>query len=404
MISARRQFITILLIVFCGFLGISMPYLIFPALFINPEYSILPPSWGPASHALLLGVTLGVYPLGQFLGSPILGALSDDFGRKPLLAGSLIIAAACNFISGLALLWHNLPLLILTRFSAGMMEGNVAIARAMAADLKSLSKHETFGKINAATSIAFLIGPLVGGVLADGEFITGATISTPFYLISIIFLILSVLSMTILHSHPIPQREKKSLRSYFSLFKKMGVLFRNKQLKFLMIVSTFFTLAVDIFYEFGPVYLTAKWTLKPSDLIVYNSILCATLAVGNGWLATFFSKRYATPPGVILAIGGFALFLLAMLFANLPWVIMILIGLCGILIGLGVTLLTVRISDSASDKIQGEVLGVQLSLRVLGDATICFLGGVLLLISPKIILGLAALIAALTTLYYKRHK
>ncbi len=403
-ISAKRQLITILLIVFCGFLGISMPYLLFPALFINPEFSILPIDWSSSTRALLLGLTLAVYPLGQFLGSPILGALSDDYGRKPLLSGSLIIAAFCNLVTGLALASANLTLIILSRFAAGMMEGNVAIARAMAADIKSMSKHDTFGKINAAISIAFLIGPLIGGVLADDQIFSGATISTPFYVISVLFLTLSVLALTILKAHPVLASAKKGLGSYFNLFKRMNLLFQNKQLRFLMIVSTFFTLAIDIFYEFGPVYLTAKWTLRPVDLIIYNSILCATLAIGNGWLASFFSKRYTTPPGVTGAIGGFSLFLLSTLFTNQPWLMLVLIGVCGLFIGLGVTLLTVRISDSVPDTTQGEVLGVQLSLRVLGDAVICILGGVLLLLSSKLILALAAVISAVTMVYYIRKR
>src|SRR3990167_5425776 len=99
----KRQFAVIWSIVFFGFLGVSMPYLIFPALFVNPDYLILPASWGTSGHALFLGITLAAYPLGQFIGSPILGALSDDYGRKPLLWGSLIVAAGCNCLTALAL-------------------------------------------------------------------------------------------------------------------------------------------------------------------------------------------------------------------------------------------------------------------------------------------------------------
>ena len=54
----------------------------------------------------------------------------------------------------------------------------------------------------------------------------------------------------------------------------------------------------------------------------------------------------------------------------------------------------------AEDNIQGEVLGTQVSLRVLGDAIICLLGGLLLLISPKIILGVAAAISSFALSFY----
>ena len=135
----KRQLWVILLIVFLGFLGISMPYLIFPALFLNPAYAILPESWSASSHALLLGITLAVYPLGQFLGSPILGALSDDYGRKQLLTASLVMTAICNLFTGFAIVWQQLGLLILSRFLAGLMEGNIAIARAMVPKFGSTS-------------------------------------------------------------------------------------------------------------------------------------------------------------------------------------------------------------------------------------------------------------------------
>ena len=59
--------------------------------------------------------------------------------------------------------------------------------------------------------------------------------------------------------------------------------------------------------------------------------------------------------------------------------------------GLAVTLITVKISNSVDDTIQGEEMGVQLSLRVLGDEIICLLGGFLLFLSVKIILLFAAL-------------
>lgn len=162
--NTRKQFWVILTIVFVGFFGISMLYLIFPALFLNPAYSIFPETRGTSGASLLLGITLASYPLGQFLGSPILRSLSDEYGRRKLLSGTLFISAFCNLISGIAIEWGWLPLLVASCFTAGVMEGNIAIARAMAAELTTIPKHETFGKINASASIAYLAGPLVGGM------------------------------------------------------------------------------------------------------------------------------------------------------------------------------------------------------------------------------------------------
>ncbi len=390
-IKQRRQFWVILIIVFIGFVGISMPYLIFPALFLNPAYSILPASWSPSSHALFLGIALAVYPLGQFIGSPILGALSDDYGRKQLLSGSLLITAVCNLLTGIAIEWQSLGLLIASRFAAGLMEGNIAIARAMAADIKTISKHETFGKINAAISIAYLLGPFLGGLLTDKNLLESLTTSTPFYSICVLFFCLAALSALVLErAAPAASVKARTFWERINFIKRMSVLFSNKRLQFLILISTAFTLAVDIFYEFAPVYLTVKWTLGPAQLVFYNGALCLALVVGNGWLPTFFTSRISNRLAIFYSIGGLALFLIGIVLVNSTFLMMALFALSGLVIGLAVTLLTVQISDSVSDTIQGEVMGVQLSLRVLGDAIICLFGGALLLLSPKLVLIAAA--------------
>jgi len=401
----KRQFWVILTIVFFGFVGISMPYLIFPSLFLNPEYSIVPSAWGEASRAIFLGITLAAYPLGQFIGSPILGSLSDDYGRKPLLTGSLLIAGLCYLLSGLSIAWQHLELLIFSRFVAGLMEGNIAIARAMASDLKQLPKHDTFGKINAVTSIAFLVGPLLGGLMTDRSLFEGLTISTPFYVVFVLFTLLAGLAALILKTtRGVNPKEIQNFGERFNIYKRLSRLFTNKQLQFLMIISTCFTLAVDIFYEFGPVYLTVKWTLVPSDLIIYNAGLCVGLAIGNGWLPNWMSKFTTNQRFLILSsIAGFALLLLGIILTNSTALMLLMFTVSGLCIGLAVTLVTVKISNSVDDTIQGEVMGVQLSLRVLGDGIICLLGGFLLLLSSKIILLFAAILTAGSFTYYNMN-
>ena len=401
LIQHKRQLFVIVMVVFLGFVGISMPYLIFPSLFLNPGYAILSEETHESLRALLLGITLAAYPFGQFIGAPILGSLSDDYGRKRILSWSLLIAAACNLITGLAIEWRQLGVLILGRFAAGTMEGNIAVARAMAVEIKTLSKHETLGKINAASSIAFLIGPLIGGVMADKSLWGGLTPSLPFYCICLLFLSLAGLSALVFESSASsPATERRSFAERIHVVKRVASLCSNKRLQFLLVTSTAFTLAVDIFYEFGPVYLTGKWLVGPFELIFYNATVCIALTVGNGWLPSFCGSRVSSRWAIISATALFALALVIMPLVEAVVPMLLLFFLSGLAIGLAVTLLTVQISDSVSDEIQGEVMGVQLSLRVLGDAVICLLGSVLLILSPALILCMAATVCLISTVYY----
>ena len=101
------------------------------------------------------------------------------------------------------------------------------------------------------------------------------TPATPFYLMSLLFVLLSIAAAGLLPITTVPYREKKDLWMRFNVPRQIRNLFKDKRLQFFMLVSTCFTLAIDIFYEFGPVYLTMKWMLCPSNLIVYNSVLCS---------------------------------------------------------------------------------------------------------------------------------
>ena len=296
--------------------------------------------------------------------------------------------------------------MILSRFAAGFMEGNVAIARAMAADIKSISKHNSLGKLNAAISIAYLIGPLAGGFLSDNKIFPWVTLATPFYIISVIFLGLALFSFFILKKDLIVDKTGNlgfsNLISRFNLKIKLQKLFEHRELKKLLIASTLFTLAVDIFYEFIPVFLTDRWLVGPAQMIQYNSALSLSLAFGNGWLASYAATRISSKKGIITAFTGFAIFLLCIIQSTKQAQLILFFILIGFMIGIGVTFITVKISDTAPDNIQGEVMGVQLSLRVLGDAFICVLGGVLLLFSSKLILILASITSMITTIYYRK--
>lgn len=392
--KARRSFWVILLIVFLGFIGISIPYLIFPPLFLNPEYSILPSTCSDVNRALLLGVTLAAYPLGQFIGSPILGSLSDVFGRKKLLGLSLLVTAISTLLSGLAIGIQGVALLVVSRFFAGLMEGNIAIARVMAADLKLISKQESFGKINAVASIAYLVGPLIGGLLADEQIVAGFSPAVPFFFCAIVFVVLAVLSFFLLPKQKLSGAGlEKGIFERFRLFKRVGALLRLRPLGTLLLVSTCFTLGVDIFYEFGPVYLTVKWLLTPAQLILYNGVVCVGLIIGNGWLPKIVTKWSTNRSIISVGMFTFGMFLLGMIGVNSVVLMGILLGVSGLSIGAAVTTITTEISDVALDEMQGEVMGTQLSLRVLGDAVICLFGGGLLILSPRLILVLAVLLS-----------
>ena len=132
---------------------------------------ILPllPFWAEklGANPAQVGLILTVYALAQFLFTPVLGALSDRFGRKPIIIVSLLIEALSFALTALA---GSLWLLLLARFIGGMGASNIGTAQAVVADTTTAeSRARGMGLIGASIGLGFVIGPAVGGVLAGAE-------------------------------------------------------------------------------------------------------------------------------------------------------------------------------------------------------------------------------------------
>ena len=80
----------VFLTVLFGFAGFSLPYPVFSPMFLKPELGFLDPSVPTEYRTMLLGVAMALYPIGQFIGAPWLGRVSDKLGRRPVLMASLL--------------------------------------------------------------------------------------------------------------------------------------------------------------------------------------------------------------------------------------------------------------------------------------------------------------------------
>src|SRR6266480_1894962 len=115
---------------------------------------------GPAG----VGLILTVYALAQFIFTPVLGKLSDHYGRKPVIFSSLLIEAVSFAFTALA---GSLPLLLLARFIGGLGASNIGSAQALVADVTPpQGRARGMGMIGAAIGLGFVVGPALGGVLA----------------------------------------------------------------------------------------------------------------------------------------------------------------------------------------------------------------------------------------------
>ncbi|MCX6128411.1 MAG: MFS transporter [Proteobacteria bacterium] len=105
-----------------------------------------------------------IYSLGTFLAVAILGRLSDRWGRKKLLVGTVACSAIAQILSGLA---ASFPLLLLVRFVAGIASGNISVAQACISDVtKPEERGKSMALIGIAFGFGFSLGPALGALVS----------------------------------------------------------------------------------------------------------------------------------------------------------------------------------------------------------------------------------------------
>jgi DHA1 family tetracycline resistance protein-like MFS transporter len=118
---------------------------------------------GPSAGAHVFGLLMASFGLMQFLFSPLLGSLSDQFGRRPVLLLSLLFTVVDYVIQALA---PNIEWLFVGRILAGITGASFTVANAYIADITAPEKRaQSFGMIGAAFGIGFILGPALGGLL-----------------------------------------------------------------------------------------------------------------------------------------------------------------------------------------------------------------------------------------------
>lgn len=157
--SSRLPQVFILITVMIDAMGIGIIIPVMPELIMDVEGGTL------ASAAIWGGILTSTFAVMQFLFGPLIGNLSDYYGRRPVLLGSLFILALDYLVMAVA---HTIWLLLLGRIVGGIMAATQSTAAAFMADTSPPEKRGAgFGLVSAAFGLGFVLGPVIGGILGD---------------------------------------------------------------------------------------------------------------------------------------------------------------------------------------------------------------------------------------------
>ncbi|MDO8358458.1 MAG: Tet(A)/Tet(B)/Tet(C) family tetracycline efflux MFS transporter [Devosia sp.] len=341
----NRPLIVILSAVTLDAVGIGLIFPILPRLLAEVTHV--------ADVAPYVGVMLALYAAMQFIFSPVLGVLSDRFGRRPVLLLSLAGAAVDYLLMAFA---PELWMLVIGRAIAGLSSANIAVATAYITDITPEEQRaRRFGLFHAMFGIGFIVGPVLGGFLGD------IWVRAPFIAAAVLNGLNFALALFVLpESRPGDRRaafDLKSLNPFLPLRWALGL--RG----LLPLIGVFF-----IFNFVGQMYGTA-WAQWGQDAFQWNGLM---IGLSLGAFGLFHAAAQAFLPGPITArLGerntmffGMAcecLALLAIAFAAQGWVVFAVMPLFA-LGGVGVPALQSLATQQADADRQGQLQGVLASI------------------------------------------
>jgi MFS family permease len=368
----KPQLLLLQSIIFIAFVAMTLPYPIIPPVILSISsikttkfflYDITPETQ--------VSLTLGAYPLGLFIGSFLFGQFSDRYGKKITLLVSLLLASIVQMSSGYLIAHKFYDGLLITRFLTGLFEGNIAIARSAIAILCLTEdlKRKHFARSNAALTLGWAIGPLLGSFFSDNKIVPSFGYSTPFYIGSSFTIFCFLLTLLKFNEPTI----KKTLHivSHPNTEYLASSFFENKLL-LLLIFSSFLTLGIDAFYQFLPLYLSIRFSPTPLIIGVSVSIVALASTAVNIILAPIMGKFIDAANSLVIFPLSLSICLLIIGISKFQLVIFILLPFIGSFIALTMTNITVLISIKSSQLIQGKLMGLLLSQRTLGTALISF--------------------------------
>lgn len=411
---SSRALPVVLLTIFLDVLGVGILLPIIPQLLANPTspYYLLPSGWTFQGGLILLGWLVAIYPLMQWLSTPILGQLSDRFGRRRVLGFSIFGTAIGYALFAIGIITRNIPLLFFSRALDGVTGGNVSVAQAVIADITPpKDRTKRFALIGAAFGLGFVLGPYIGSKLATpnldffGLFNTPLWFNpaTPFWFTTILSLINLLLVLLLL---PETHEHMRKLKIKFTKSIENIVLAGTYPGLRVVFPSLFlFWAGFSFFQTFFQVLLIDKLGFSQSNIGDYFAYVGIWIALTQAVITPAISKRFRPHQVLKVSLIGAGLMLFANLWAHNTTELLLVTPFFAIMIGNTIANSLALVSISADKQIQGEVLGINASVQALGQALPALLSGYLATvgINTPVIVGGAVVIfgGLLFNLIYK---
>ena len=357
--------------------GMMMP--IYPLLFTDAESSELLVARDEVETAGMLWVALlgAAYAVPAFFAQPVIGQLSDRYGRRPLLLASFVSSTLGFLLFGLGVTWGAVWVLLLARAVDGIAAGNLLVAQASVADLSDDDERTTyFGYFTAALSLGFVFGPLLGGYLGSPDTADWTGPSVAFYAAGALNG-LAVLAFYCVYRETLDEDERDDGEAFEvaqSLHNGREAFADAERRPYYLILLCYIG-GYTFFMTFYAVVLEERLGLDARQTGWFFSAMGVALMGVQIFLVKRLEDWLGAGKTLWVAMFSVAGAVVAMALAREPWMAYAAIAPFALASGLIDPLIMSLLSRSASGDQQGRIQGVRGSVDSLGRTVPPFLAG-----------------------------
>jgi DHA1 family tetracycline resistance protein-like MFS transporter len=314
--SGRAAFIFIFVTILLDFLALGIVAPVLPNLIIQFEGGNI------ARAATITGVFAFAWATMQFIFSPILGAWSDRYGRRPVI---LISCAGLGFDYILMALAPTVGWLFIGRLISGITTSNISTAFAYITDVTPPERRaKQFGLISAAFGLGFIIGPAVGGLLGNVH------LRLPFWIAAGLSLANAIYGFFVLPESLPRERRAKSAWHMANPLGSLNLLRSHPELGGLAVVTTVYYLAHQVLPTIFVLYADYRYGWTERTIGLSLAAVGVSISLSSGLLVGPFVKRFGERHSLLLGLLFGCLAFTGFAMASRGWMIFAVIPLLGL--------------------------------------------------------------------------
>ncbi|QFR39577.1 MFS transporter [Candidatus Gracilibacteria bacterium 28_42_T64] len=359
---------------------------------------------------IMLGFLVASYSFFQFFGAPIIGSLSDKYGRKPVMLltqggtfFSWIILGIAYFLPEthiFGIIFLPILAIFLSRIVDGITGGNMSVISAMISDMTTKAERTViFGKNSAVMGVTLIIGPSLGAFSMGTEYgflgtaIVGGIVSA---------ITLGIMFFKVTESLKEENKQKELQISFkdMNIIRKISKYWHITTIKFSVVMKLLMFLAFTMYTTISVLYLIDKFGFSPLTVGYYLMITGSFLIFHQSFSIQPIVKRVGDLHGLIVGQGAMFLGYLGMGLS--PNIILYTIAYFVAVLGISLSMTTLQalFSKSADERSQGEVMGISSSLDSLMSMVAPVLGSFLYAITDISIFIIISVVPLISILVY----